>query len=402
MLKQPSATVGSSALAVHSNLSGQSSTGLRQYGLQLPKSKQQQAPASVASVAKAKAFAMEEDDDADAGGAMQTPVQLASIRAKKYAREQAKILESNPDAFSYDDLFEDVASMKKREVLAPVARLGLAGSASAAAQAGRAPQAAAPAPAPAAAPSRYISALLTKSAARKLDAEAVYERNLLKERAADDAVHAGKEKFLTSAFRAQLAEQEANRARIEEQDRRDEAAERLRAKGGSGSAALALSAARNLLETRAAGPAAAAAAAVAPSRADPPPIVPAATIPPAPPAAPAPSSKHARSDSADATSPASDERSAKRSKGEEGRPQPPPEESKITAPAPADSISNVNEPSTSTTPSTAAPSVIPAASVQTAALAAVTARLTTARNPLSKAEEAKARLLARKQQQQQP
>lgn len=388
MWKKPTPSTGAHPL---SNLQGAAGAGgVRAFGLQLPKSKQAAAAASGSSKPAVRAFSMADDDDGD-GGAAPAPAQLASIRAKKYAKEAERVLAEAPDAFSYDETFDAEAARKKPVATGPVSRLGLT-SAAAASAAGSAP-----APAPAA-PSRYISALLNKAAQRKLEADAVYERNLLKERAADDALHAGKEKFLTAGFRAKLAEQEAVRAKQAEQDARDEAAERLRARGGSAAAGLGLAASRMLLESRAAGSTGAAAAAevqAAPVSA--PPASHSSTA-----AAPAAlvSSKHARSSSPgrDGRSAGDEEPSAKRSRTD-------------AVPAPSAAAASAGS-AVSAAPfavdsapgGVAAAPAVPAAptpSVKEDALASVAARLTSARNPLSKAEEAKARLLARKQQQQQ-
>ena len=48
------------------------------------------------------------------------PAQLASIRAKKYAQQQARVLAEAPDAFSYDDVYEE-----RPAAAAPASRLGL-------------------------------------------------------------------------------------------------------------------------------------------------------------------------------------------------------------------------------------------------------------------------------------
>jgi len=395
---------------VQSNMASATVGGVRAFGLQLPKSKQ--TPGAAATALKPKAFAMD-DDEEEAPPTAYAPTQMASIRAQKLAREQARVLEENPDAFSYDDLFETESSMKKREVVAPVTRLGMAVGASAAASAAAASSSAA---APAA-PSRYISALLSKSASRKLEAEAIYERNLLKERAADDALHEGKEKFVTAAFREQQAQQEALRKQQEEQDRRDEAAERVRAKGGAGSAALALQASRAILEARAGGAApvtASAAVAAPPASLTAAPTSAAAALPTASSitAAPAAASsrstsgtKHSRSDSTEGArteEPAHMERAEDGAAPEAKRAKTSALETHPAASTTATVDANVSVPAAAPTApaAPAASAAADAADVQSLALAKVAAALASSSTRMSKAEEAKARLLARKQAQQ--
>jgi len=245
---KPTAPVRPGGLAQPSNLQ---SVGGGVFGLQLPKSKAGSGVAGAAGAAKPKpkAFSMDDDEEESAAAAPAGPVQLASIRAQKYAREAAKVLAENPDAFAYDELFEDDHSMRKRQAVQEPLRLGAAtGASGAAAPAGG--SSAARVSGITGAP-RYIEALLNKSAARKLEAEAIYERSQLRARAQDDEEHADKEKFVTAAFREKIAAQEALRAQQEEQDRRDEAAERLRAKGGAGGTSLAMQASRAILNSRA-------------------------------------------------------------------------------------------------------------------------------------------------------
>ncbi|XP_065017802.1 uncharacterized protein LOC135644259 [Musa acuminata AAA Group] len=56
--------------------------------------------------------------------------------------------------------------------------------------------------------SKYIETLMEKAKQREREHEIVYERKLLKERSKDDHLFADKEKFVTSAYKKKLAEQE--------------------------------------------------------------------------------------------------------------------------------------------------------------------------------------------------
>lgn len=67
--------------------------------------------------------------------------------------------------------------------------------------------------------SRYIAGLLEKAEERKKEQDILYERQLAKERAAEDHLYGDKEKFVTSAYRAKLAERQAW---LEEQKKKKE------------------------------------------------------------------------------------------------------------------------------------------------------------------------------------
>ncbi|KAL4428308.1 hypothetical protein ABPG75_002397 [Micractinium tetrahymenae] len=69
--------------------------------------------------------------------------------------------------------------------------------------------------------SRYIAGLLEKAEERKQEQDILYERQLAKERAAEDHLFGDKEKFVTAAYRAKLAERQAwlaERKRKEEEE----------------------------------------------------------------------------------------------------------------------------------------------------------------------------------------
>jgi coiled-coil domain-containing protein 55 len=377
------------------------------FGLQLPKSKAAPQAGAAAGTAKKKpkAFSMDDEDEDDeaaaAARARVGPTQLASIRAQKYAREAARVLEQDPSAFAYDELFDEKedsnASLRRREALPQPTRLGMVASSSGGARVASVAAAAAPA---AAAPSRYIESLLAKAAVRKLEAEAVYERQQLRARAADDEEHADKEKFVTAAFREKMAAADAARAKLEEQDRSDEAAERLRAKGGAAGASLAMQASRAILNSR---------AGVAPMSVEEDAIANATTAASAAGAAPRAAAPAASSASSD-PSPSSAGVGSKhpRDTHDDGKqrdsrpPSPDAKRARTTAAAESDAsprdsavAAAIPDAAAITAPPSTAATALP--DVRTAALAAVEAKLTSAAARSSKAEEARARLLARKQ-----
>lgn len=72
--------------------------------------------------------------------------------------------------------------------------------------------------------SRYIAGLLEKAEERKKEQDILYERQLAKERAAEDHLFGDKEKFVTAAYRAKLAERQVfleEQKRIKEREEED-------------------------------------------------------------------------------------------------------------------------------------------------------------------------------------
>jgi coiled-coil domain-containing protein 55 len=55
-------------------------------------------------------------------------------------------------------------------------------------------------------PSRYIGSLMAKAKEREREADVVFERRTLKERAKEDHLFGDKEKFVTAAYKAKLAQ----------------------------------------------------------------------------------------------------------------------------------------------------------------------------------------------------
>lgn len=56
--------------------------------------------------------------------------------------------------------------------------------------------------------SRYIAVIKEKAKQREREQEIIYERKLAKERSKDEHMFADKDKFVTSAYKRKLAEQE--------------------------------------------------------------------------------------------------------------------------------------------------------------------------------------------------
>lgn len=64
---------------------------------------------------------------------------------------------------------------------------------------------------------RYIGSIIEAAKLRTIENDRVYERKLLKERDADAELYEDKEKFVTSAYRAKLAERAAHDAKLREE-----------------------------------------------------------------------------------------------------------------------------------------------------------------------------------------
>eukprot|EP00937_MAST-01D_sp_MAST-1D-sp2_P007362 g7362.t1 len=77
--------------------------------------------------------------------------------------------------------------------------------------------------------SRYIGGLLEQAKVRAREDEAAYERKMLRERAAEDALYGDKEAFVTTAYKRKLQEQQRWReeeAQQEEREKREDVAAR--------------------------------------------------------------------------------------------------------------------------------------------------------------------------------
>ena len=80
--------------------------------------------------------------------------------------------------------------------------------------------------------SRYIADMMKKSVKRNYERDIAHERKLAKEQAAEEGDFAGKEKFITSAYKKQLAERELWKQEEEEQRQRDEREDVTKRKDG--------------------------------------------------------------------------------------------------------------------------------------------------------------------------
>jgi len=108
---------------------------------------------------------------------------------KQSQQHQAKVLAEDPTAYDYDSVYD---SMHKSHTVNTQKK-----------DMSRKP--------------RYINALLEKAAIRNKEQDIIYSRMLQKERETEGNLYAGKEKFLTSAYKKKLQE---NKLWQEEEDRK--------------------------------------------------------------------------------------------------------------------------------------------------------------------------------------
>lgn len=108
-------------------------------------------------------------------------------------RQQAEIIASDPHAFSYDDVFDDMQTQRDAKAIEFAVKKKTNVK-----------------------KSKYIGSLLEQSKIREVENDRIRERLLLKERETDDALYGEKEKFVTSAYKAKLIESQ----RWEKEDER--------------------------------------------------------------------------------------------------------------------------------------------------------------------------------------
>ena len=160
-------------------------------------------------------FAADDDDDDDGGhnAATAAPPQRSHRHAGiALAREQAAVSQAPSTAADAvaDDSIYDYDAYLSNSAAAASSRGGSRGAvaASRGAQGGSSGAL----PPPPARESRYIGSLLSKAVERDAARDAVHERKLAREREKEEAEFGGKEKFVTGAYRAVLADRVAREA----------------------------------------------------------------------------------------------------------------------------------------------------------------------------------------------
>uniref|UniRef100_A0A0A8Y937 Pco097918 n=1 Tax=Arundo donax TaxID=35708 RepID=A0A0A8Y937_ARUDO len=167
---------------------------MQRYGLQLrtkPAASSSRAPAPARPLA---AFADDGDDDVEA----EILRQAAKKRAlQKVEEQQKKAMEEDPSVFAYDEVYDEMKEKAARPKMQDkVVR-----------------------------ESKYIAQLKEKAEQRKREQDIIYERKLQKERSKEDHLFGDKDKFVTSAYRKKLEEQqkwlEEERKRQRQEEKED-------------------------------------------------------------------------------------------------------------------------------------------------------------------------------------
>lgn len=152
---------------------------MKWYGLQLrtkpPSSSSSRAPPPPAR--PLAAFADDDDDDVEA----EILRQAAKKRSlQKVEEQQKKAMEEDPSVYAYDELYDEMKEKEARPKMQDkVVR-----------------------------ESKYIAQLKEKAELRKREQDIIYERKLQKERSKEDHLFGDKDKFVTSAYRKKLEEQQ--------------------------------------------------------------------------------------------------------------------------------------------------------------------------------------------------
>lgn len=184
----------------------------RPFGLSFPsKPKAKSTTTTLAPISKsclaAAAFSLDDDDDMDttANSSSQInrpPISSRSTLNVKAQRDIEQALEEDPNIYEYDEVYEQVSSTvqqeQKREEKKRLER-----------ETNIAKQ------------PKYVAGLLEKSKHREKEYEKVQERRIQRERELEGDLYADKEVFVTAAYKAKLAERQAELEREKLEDQRE-------------------------------------------------------------------------------------------------------------------------------------------------------------------------------------
>ncbi|PIA32154.1 hypothetical protein AQUCO_04500031v1 [Aquilegia coerulea] len=162
------------------------------YGLNLRIRPQNRPQVAQPVIINAVGFGNNNDDEEDENDVNQAIArqQLKTRAHREIEEQQKKALEEDPTVFDYDGVYDKM----KVEAVRPL-------------QVDKQER-----------KSKYIERLMEKAKQREREHEIVYERKLAKERSKDEHLFADKDKYLTSAYKKKLAEQEKW---LEEERRRE-------------------------------------------------------------------------------------------------------------------------------------------------------------------------------------
>lgn len=144
-------------------------------------------PAAPRAVAAAFASDSSSGDEATAAGRVNADLRAAAARrraAKRVRLAQAKVLADDPTAYDYDAVYDSMSAAKGAR------------------------DAGAAAPAPSDRVPRYLHNILRSAKEREIERERVMQRKAHKERVAEGSEFAGKDEYITPAYKRKLAEME--------------------------------------------------------------------------------------------------------------------------------------------------------------------------------------------------
>jgi coiled-coil domain-containing protein 55 len=197
-----------SITAIYSIMSGEGPSK-RPFGLSFPsKPKAKSTTTTITPINKsclaAAAFSLDDDDDMDTttNTSSRPPVSSRSILNVKAQRDIEQALEEDPNIYEYDEVYEQVSSTvqqeQKREEKKRLERET---------NVTKQP--------------KYVAGLLEKSKVREKEYEKVQERRIQRDRELEGDLYADKEVFVTSAYKAKLAERQAEFEREKLEDQRE-------------------------------------------------------------------------------------------------------------------------------------------------------------------------------------
>jgi coiled-coil domain-containing protein 55 len=187
-------------------------TSKRPFGLSLPsKPKSKTTNTTITPINKsclaAAAFSLDDDDDMDTTTNSSSQINKPPTSSRlalnpKAQRDIEQALEEDPNIYEYDEVYEQVSSTvqqeQKREEKKRLERET---------NTVRQP--------------KYVAGLLEKSKEREKEFERVQERRIQRERELEGDLYADKEVFVTSAYKAKLAERKADLEREKLEDQRE-------------------------------------------------------------------------------------------------------------------------------------------------------------------------------------
>jgi coiled-coil domain-containing protein 55 len=156
----------------------------------------------------AAAFSLDDDDNMDTTTNSSTQINKPPTSTRlalnpKAQRDIEQALEEDPNIYEYDEVYEQVSSTVQQEQKRE-AKKRLERETNTTRQA------------------KYMTGLLEKNEQRQKEYEKVQERKIQRERELEGDLYADKEVFVTAAYKAKLAERQADLEREKLEDKREE------------------------------------------------------------------------------------------------------------------------------------------------------------------------------------